>query len=93
MLYYVSKVIQFYWKEGEFFVVEVRRKEGESTESMVRRFTRKVQQSGVLIRARKNRYRQKIKSKNVQRTNALKRAEMREEREELRRMGKLDVIR
>jgi len=74
-------------------VVEVRRKEGESTESMVRRFTRKVQQSGVLIRARKNRYRQKIKSKNVQRTNALKRAEMREEREELRRMGKLDVIR
>ena len=74
-------------------MVEVRRKEGESTESMVRRFTRKVQQSGVLIRARKNRYRQKIKSKNVQRTNALKRAEMREEREELRRMGKLDVIR
>ena len=37
-------------------MVEVKKKDGESFESMFRRFSRKIQQSGVLIRARKTRF-------------------------------------
>ena len=37
-------------------MVEVRRRERETIGAMLRRFTRKVQQSGVLISARKNRF-------------------------------------
>lgn len=71
-------------------MVEVKRKENETAESMVRRFNRKVQQSGVVIRARKNRFYQREKSRNVLRELAVRRSKMREEREELRKLGKLD---
>lgn len=70
-------------------MVEVKLKEGESYESMLRRFTRKIQQSGVLIRARKLRFFQAPKSKALRRQSALKRAELREEREELKKLGKI----
>ncbi len=43
--------------------IEVRKKEGESTASLLRRFTRKIQQSKVLIRAKKERFYRKPKSK------------------------------
>lgn len=70
-------------------MVEVKRKEGESNESLYRRFSRKVQQSGVLVRARRNRFFEPEKSRMMQRKNALRRAELREEREELKRLGKI----
>ena len=70
-------------------MVEVKRKEGESNESLMRRFSRKIQQSGVLIRARKNRFHQPTKSRIMLRRDALKRAELREEREELKKLGKI----
>ena len=37
-------------------MVEVRRRDHETTGAMLRRFTRRVQQSGILIRARKTRF-------------------------------------
>ena len=70
-------------------MVEVKRKDGESNEALMRRFSRKVQQSGVLIRARKNRFHQPVKSRIMQRRDTLKRAELREEREELKKLGKI----
>lgn len=70
-------------------MVEVKKKDGESNESLLRRFSRKVQQSGILIRARKLRFFERTKSKNLQRRSALKRAELREEREELKKLGKI----
>lgn len=70
-------------------MVEVKRKDGESFESLLRRFSRKVQQSGVLIRARRNRFYDAPKSRMMLRQSALKRAELREEREELRKLGKI----
>jgi ribosomal protein S21 len=69
-------------------VVEVRRKDTESFESMYRRFTRKVQQSGILVRARRAKFHEKEKSKNLQRRSAMRRADLTEEREELKRLGK-----
>ena len=72
-------------------MVEVKRKENESFESMLRRFNRKIQQSGVLVRARKTQYFVPTKSRNLERVSARRRAELREEREVLKKMGKLPV--
>lgn len=70
-------------------MVEVKKKDGESNESLMRRFSRKIQQSGVLIRARKMRFRQPVKSRIMQRRDTLKRAELREVREEQKKLGKI----
>lgn len=69
-------------------MVEVKRKDGESFESLLRRFNRKIQQSGVLVRARKTRFFEPVKSRNLLRENAIKRSIMRVEREELKKLGK-----
>lgn len=70
-------------------MVEVKRKEGESFESMLRRFNRKIQQSGVLVRARKTQFYQPPKSRNLARESARRRTELALERELLKKMGKL----
>jgi small subunit ribosomal protein S21 len=69
-------------------MVEVKRKENESFESLLRRFNRKIQQSGVLIRARRTRFFESPKSRNLQKVAARRRSELRQQREELKRMGK-----
>jgi small subunit ribosomal protein S21 len=73
-------------------LVEVKRKDNESFESLIRRFNRKIQQSGVLVRARKIRFFVPTRSRNLLREEAKKRSENREKREELKRMGKLPVF-
>ena len=45
--------------EGGFVMVEVKRKPNESVGSLLRRFNRFVQQSGVLIKAKKSQHREK----------------------------------
>ena len=72
-----------------FSLVEVKRKDNESFESLLRRFNRKIQQSGVLVRARKIRFFEPGRSRNLLREVAARRAINREKREELKRMGKL----
>lgn len=47
----------------------------ESTENMLRRFTRKVQQSGVIISAKQNQYFEKPISKRDRRLKAISRRE------------------
>ena len=71
-------------------MIEVRRRENESSESLLRRFSKRVQQSGVLLRAKKRRFYEKGKNKRAQRQDALRRLDIREQREVLRKMGKLE---
>lgn len=71
-------------------MVEVKKRENESSESLVRRFTKRVQQSGVLIRAKKRRFYENPKNKRAVRVDALRRVAIREQRELLRRQGKLE---
>jgi ribosomal protein S21 len=71
-------------------VVEVRKKDGESNESLLRRFTKKVQASGVLIRAKKGRFFASPKSKLAVREIAARRKLISEKKEFLRKIGKLD---
>ena len=70
--------------------IEVKKKIGETTRSLLRRFSRRIQQSGVLIRARKSRFREKERSKVERRNSALRRVKIVGEKEKLRKMGLLE---
>ena len=70
-------------------MAEVKRKKGESFESFVRRFSKKVQQSGRLLQVRKIRYRTKSKNKTAIRAAAARRGEIAAKREYLKKIGKL----
>ena len=72
-------------------MVEVKKKDHESVEGLLRRFKKKVQQSGILYRARNRRYYERPKNRRQRREDALKRKELREEKEYLRKIGKLDT--
>lgn len=50
----------------------VQKKENESSENLIRRFNRKVLQSGVLSQARKNRFHTKDLNRNARRTEAIR---------------------
>ncbi len=69
------------------FVAEVKMKKGESFESLLRRFSRKVQESGKLLQARKIRFHSRTKSKSAVREAALRREYLRARREYLIKTG------
>lgn len=71
-------------------VIEVTKKPGENTKSLIRRFTRRIQQSRVLINARKQRFLEKEKSKRDRRASAVRRVRVGKEKEKLRKMGLLE---
>ena len=68
---------------------EVKRKRGETFESMMRRFSRRVQQSGKLLQAKKIRFHNAEKSRNLKRSSALRREVIRKKRDYLKKIGKL----
>ena len=70
-------------------MVEVKRRERETTGAMLRRFTRRVQQSGVLLNARKKRFYKGKPTKKVVRDSALRRIGIKKERAKLEKLGKL----
>lgn len=71
-------------------MIEVKKRDNESTESLLRRFSKRVQQSGVLLRAKKRRFYEAPKNKRAQRDDALRRKGIREQRDILRKLGKLE---
>jgi len=70
-------------------MVEFKRKKGESFESFLRKFNKKLIQSGKLMEARHKQRRNSKLSKNEQRKSALIRMKTRAEKEYLRKIGKL----
>ena len=73
-------------------MVYVKRKDRETTAAMLRRFTRRVQQSGILLRARKMRFYESKPTKRSRREKALRRKELLKERERLIKLGKLKPL-
>lgn len=71
-------------------MIGAKRKDNETMGAFLRRFTRKVQQSGVLIRARKIRFKEDPLNKKEKQTAATRRATNFKERERLFKLGKLD---
>lgn len=70
-------------------MVEVRRKEKETFGALLRRFTRRVQMSGVLKEARKTRFYNKPPTRIKKRESALRKMGIVKERTRLEKLGKL----
>lgn len=68
---------------------EVRRRRGESFESLLRRFSRRMQLSGKALQARKIRFHKSPLSKTKARASALHRARVRDTREYMLKTGKI----
>ncbi|MCH8889355.1 hypothetical protein IID26_02955 [Patescibacteria group bacterium] len=69
--------------------VQVEKQGSENSISTIRRFTKRVQGSGVLRRARKIRFHSRPKSKFTRKKGALKGIRKRAEREELIKLGRI----
>ncbi|OGZ95267.1 MAG: hypothetical protein A3A28_00155 [Candidatus Sungbacteria bacterium RIFCSPLOWO2_01_FULL_47_32] len=72
-------------------MVFVRKKEKETSAAMLRRFSRMVQQSGVLIQARKGNAFKKPMNKRAMRVQALRRITKRAAREKLSKLGRIEA--
>ena len=70
-------------------MVEVKRKKGESFDALLRRFSKRVQESGRLLQAKKVRFYDSPKNKNAERDAALRRQYLSERRDYLLKTGKL----
>lgn len=68
--------------------LEVEKQGKESSQSLVRRFSKKIKQSGILLQAKKNRFQEKPKSKQLEKRSALRREQLKKEYEILEKMGK-----
>lgn len=71
-------------------MVNVKRKKGESFESLYRRFSRRVQQSGSMLQMKKTRFHVDAPNKTKVKKSALRRMVARARREYLIRVGQLD---
>ena len=67
--------------------MEIRKREGESGTSLIYRFTKKIQQSGILKEARKRRFTKREHNKNKRRVLAVKREGKREEAQRKKKLG------
>lgn len=70
--------------------LEVKRKEKESIQNLIRRFTKAVQKSGILIRAREKMYKDRNLSEEKRKQKALRRVEMTKYYQRLEKLGKLE---
>lgn len=73
--------------------VEVEKKKNENNVSVIRRFTRRVQESGVMPKVRSLRYLTRDLSPGVRKAKRLKALEGKARIEELIKMGKISEIR
>ncbi len=69
--------------------LEVKKNERETAQSLIRRFTKGMQQSGILIRARKARFKARTKSNQMKKRGALRREELRIEYDKLKKLGQI----
>lgn len=69
--------------------IEIVKNNNENNASILRRFSRRVQESGIIPKMKSIRYNQREKSKLVQKKVALKKITRRKEVEKLKKLGKV----
>lgn len=69
-------------------VIEVKKNANESNMNLVRRFTRKVQESGIIQKVKSKRYNKRAESKVKTKQAALKKISRKKELEKLFKLGK-----
>lgn len=72
--------------------VQVDKNNNESSANVIRRFQKRVQNSGIVRRLRDNRYYKRIKSENVRRASRLKKLVKKTEYERLYKLGKTPEV-
>jgi len=70
-------------------VIEVRKNPNENNASVLRRFSRKVQESNIIQKVKGSRYSERKESKLKMKKSALKRMVKRRANERLRKLGKI----
>jgi ribosomal protein S21 len=73
--------------------VEIKKNKNENNLSALKRFTRKVQESGVLQRVRSERYLEREKSGNVRKAKKLVSLKKKEVYDNLVKLGKISSVR
>ena len=69
--------------------VEVKKNPNDSSSNLIRRFTKRVQASGIIKKMRDRRYYSRVKSRNVQHTARLKKLLGKDKYEQLVKLGKI----
>ncbi len=70
-------------------VIEVKKNPNENNASILRRFSRRIQESNIIQKVKGNRYNERKESKLKIKKSALKRMGKRKEIEKLRKLGKI----
>lgn len=68
--------------------LEIKKQERETPQGLVRRFSKRLKRSGILIETRKNRFQQKPKSKQMKKRSALRREELTREYKRIEKLSK-----
>lgn len=71
-------------------MIEIKKNENESTINLIRRFTKKVQGSGILKRVRQLQFRNRPKSELRKKEEAIKKAKTKKRMDYLRKLGKIE---
>ncbi len=67
-----------------------KKNERESADGLIKRFTRRVQQSGVLMGVRRNRFNKKAKTRAMRREEAIYKSQMRTKIDRMKKLGHFD---
>ncbi len=70
-------------------IIEVKKNPNENNASVLRRFSRRIQESSIIQKVKKNRYNERKESKLKIKKSALKRMAKRKVNEKLRKLGKI----
>ncbi len=70
-------------------VIEVKKNPNENNASVLRRFSRRIQESGIIRKVKGARYNERSESKLKVKKSALKRMARRKEIEKLKKLGKM----
>jgi hypothetical protein len=70
-------------------IIQMDKTGNENGANLLRKFSRRVKDSGILRHVRKNRYAQRNESSLVQKRGAIRRIEKQKEIEKLRKLGKI----
>lgn len=68
--------------------LEVNKKDRESSQSLIRRFSKNIKRSGILLKARESMFKKREKSDQMKKRSALRREELRKEYKKLKKMSK-----
>jgi ribosomal protein S21 len=70
--------------------LEIRKQERETSQNLIRRFTKRVQKSGILLQARKIMFKRRQKSDEAKKRAALRREELKKHYQKLKKLEEIE---